>query len=61
MAKEKELVEGVENVFPKEGPFDITERVKVTATDKAPYHSKGEIVVCSPAIAELMKSKGWAE
>jgi hypothetical protein len=61
MAKEKELVEDVKNVIPKEGPIDITERVTVTATDKAPYHSKGEKVTCAPALAELMKAKGWAE
>lgn len=61
MAKQNESLEDVQNVIPKEGPIDITQRVKVIATEKAPYHSKGETVLCAPAIAELMKSKGWAE
>lgn len=45
----------------KEGPFDITKRVEVKATDKAPFHKEGEVVHVSQFLAEKMKLNGWAK
>lgn len=45
----------------KEGPFDITKKVKVTATDKAPFHKEGQSIEVAPLVAEKMKLNGWAK
>lgn len=58
MADEKRVEVKVE--VPKEGGFDITEGVKIYATDKAPYHRDGAEVYASKYVAEKMVAKGWA-
>lgn len=45
----------------KEGIFDITQRVKVTANDKAPFHKDGEVDYVSQFVADKMKLNGWAK
>lgn len=63
MAKEKE--EGQDNkviqVVPKEEVIDISKTVKVTTTDKAPYHKEGLEIEVAPAVADKMKANGWAK
>lgn len=63
MAEEKEKGTGnkVEQVKPKEGVIDITKRVKVTTTSKAPYHKVDQELEVSPVLAEKMKANGWAK
>jgi hypothetical protein len=55
------ITEPVVNPTPKEGPIDITKRVKVKTTDKAPYHKPGLEIEVAPAVAEKMKANGWAK
>jgi len=59
--KVNDLPETIEQVIPKEGPIDLTKRVKVTTTDTAPYHKAGIQVEVSPLVAEKMKKNGWAK
>lgn len=59
--KVNDLPEKIENVIPKEGPVDLTKRVEVTTTDKAPYHKANEKVMVTPTVAEKMKKNGWAK
>lgn len=60
MAEKDEKIVTVEKPVVKEGAFDITEGVEVTATEKAPHHKKGEKVLASQYVADLMVAKGWA-
>lgn len=45
-------------------PIDLTERVEVWPTEKAPYHREeyeaGESTLCAPKVAEKMLKLGWA-
>lgn len=59
--KVNDLPESIENVIPKEGPVDLTKRVEVTTTDKAPYHKANQKVMVTPIVAEKMKKNGWAK
>ena len=67
MAKNKleeqvnDLPEKIENVVPKNGPIDLTKRVQVVTTDKAPYHQANQTINVLPAVAEKMKKNGWAK
>jgi hypothetical protein len=63
MAKqeEKQITEPVVNPTPKEGPVDLTKRVEVTTTDKAPFHKKDTKLRVAPAVADKMKANGWAK
>lgn len=57
MAKETE-----KNDFtPKAGAIDITKRVKLVATDKAPYHEDGEEFEASAVLAESFVKRGFAK
>jgi len=57
MAKEEKGNEFV----PAEGAIDITKRVKLIATDKAPYHEDGEEFEASTVLAESFVKKGYAK
>jgi len=59
MAKEKGG-EGVEDFKPEEGVIDITKRVKLKATDSAPYHEEGEEFEASVVAAGFMEKRGYA-
>jgi len=39
---------------------DLTDTVKIYATDKAPYHKEGEEINTHPKMAENFISKGFA-
>jgi hypothetical protein len=39
---------------------DLTEKVKVKTTDKAPHHEKDQVIEVSPLLAEKMLKQGWA-
>lgn len=56
-----EVTEEVVVPIPKEGPFDITQRVKQVTTDKHPYRGEGEEINVSQAAAEKNKANGWAK
>jgi len=56
-----DLPESIEQVTPKEGPVDLTKRVKVTTTDSAPYHKGGTEIEVAPLVAEKMKKNGWVK
>lgn len=45
---------------PKAGVVDLTRRVKLTTTDKHPYHKVDTEVNVAPAVAEKYKANGWA-
>jgi len=47
--------------IPEEGAIDISKRVKLVATDKAPYHEDGEEFEASPVVAGLMEKRGYAK
>lgn len=51
----------IRKAVPKEGPFDLTKKVEVTPTDKAPFHKAGDPVMVAPLVAEKMKLNGWAK
>jgi hypothetical protein len=59
--KVNELPETIENVIPKEGAVDLTKRVEVTTTDKAPYHKANQKIMVTPVVAEKMKKNNWAK
>lgn len=40
-------------------PVDLRERKKYVATDKAPFHKKGEIVECHPNLGKTFLEKGY--
>ena len=40
-------------------PVDLRERKKYVATDKAPFHKKGEIVECHPHLGKTFLEKGY--
>lgn len=53
----------VKNPTPKEGPFDITHRVKVTfnGPKKSPFHKEGATTMVSQAVADSFKAKGFVK
>jgi hypothetical protein len=63
MAKEAKSMTGesVKTPTPKEGPVDLTKRVKMTTTDAHPFHKEGKEVNISPILAEKYKLNGWAK
>ena len=44
-----------------DGVLNLKERVAVEATGTAPFHKKGEAVMCSPFVAAKMKANGWCK
>lgn len=54
-------LEEVVQVVPKEEVIDISKRVKVTTTAKAPYHKADQEIEVAPAVADKMKANGWAK
>lgn len=62
MAEEKLVKKGENKDFtPEEGSIDITKRVKLIATEKAPYHEEGEAFEASPVLAESFVRRGFAK
>lgn len=56
-----EVTEEVVKPVIKEGPVDLTKRVKQIATEKHPYREEGEEINVSPAAADKNKVNGWAK
>jgi len=57
MADNKEQIkEGVDKGLT---PVDLRERKKYVATEKAPFHKKGEIVECHPNLGKTFLEKGY--
>lgn len=46
---------------PKEGVVDLTQRVKVECTDKAPHHKEGDVTEVSKTLADKMVANGWGK
>lgn len=62
MAGEKVIKKGEGKDFiPEEGIIDIAKRVKLVATDKAPYHEDGEEFEASTVLAESFVKRGFAK
>ena len=51
----------VKRFIPKPGTFDITKRVKATATKSNPFRKEGEDMNISPVLFEHFKLNGWAK
>lgn len=51
----------VKRYIPKPGTFDITKRVKATATETHPFRKKDEVMNISPVLFEHFKLNGWAK
>lgn len=41
--------------------IDLTKKVNVTMTDKAPHHAEGEVTAVHPKIAELFVKRGFGK
>jgi len=62
MADEKVMKKEVNKDFiPEEGAIDISKRVKLIATEKAPYHEDGEEFEASTVLAESFVKRGFAK
>lgn len=62
MADEKVIKKEVNKDFiPEEGTIDITKRVKLIATDKAPYHEEGDEFEAATVLAESFVKRGFAK
>ncbi|MES2593141.1 MAG: hypothetical protein V4608_14760 [Bacteroidota bacterium] len=60
MADEKLVKATNKDFVPAEGIIDITKRVKLIATEKAPYHEDGEEFEASTVLAESFLKLGFA-
>lgn len=62
MADEKALKkEANKDVAPKEGKIDITKRVKLIATKKAPYHEEDEEFEVAAGLVDSFVKRGFAK
>lgn len=53
--------ESIKKVTPKEGVFDITKRVEVTATKLHPFRKEGEVFNVSETVAQKNRLNGWGK
>lgn len=59
-----EIMTTIKNPMPKEGIVDLTKRIKLVSTGKAPmewFHREGVEINVAPAVAEKYKVNGWAK
>jgi hypothetical protein len=64
MAKKEQVNEVTEPVVtptPAPGIVDLTKRVKVVYSDKAPYHKKDQESMVSQALADKIVANGWGK
>ena len=51
----------IKNPIPKSGIIDVTKRMKLTTTEKHPFHKAGTEVNVAPAVADKYAANGWAK